>query len=226
MKKYFPLFLLIFTSISISAQSKQYLHNTQVDQNGNQKRYFTAKKITLAEEQAFGKSVAQRVGNLNREGNPHYMASVVNYNEVKNYLENISGQKYDNKIFLISYTFVDDACSSNNNNWDKTFTNRRKKMNAPQKKEIEKRNTQLVILKIVENGISLSNSIDSPKEYIFADKDNFLRNSIFTIPSFCGSTALVKSNGETLVMNGETGIWYAEQHLKPDNWKHFFPAQK
>ena len=82
----------------------------------------------------------------------------------------------------------------------------------------------MVVLAFFEEGSVLANSPNSKKEYYFKDKDNFLRNSLFPGQVDCGSFALIKPNGETLVRNGESYAWYIEQHLKPNNWELFFPS--
>ena len=226
MKKYTLILLLICISVSVAAQSKQYIQYSQVDQNGNEKRYSKIRKITAEEEIALSKTIAEDIGNITRDGNPTYMPALVNYPEIKNFLYDITGRKYKNKTFLVHYIYMNETCSSNGNNWDKNTIRKRKGGIALQKKEIEKRNNQIVILNIFEEGISLTNSPNSGKEYFFTDKNNFLRNYIFKIPSFCGSVAVIKPNGEALVYNGEASTWFIEQHLKPETWSLFFPQQK
>jgi hypothetical protein len=224
MNKVLFLLLSCITS-SLAAQSQQFLHHTTVDQNGNQRSYYKAKEITIEEEQAHHLHIADNTGSLTRDGNSVYEPIMVDYAEIKKFLEDISGRSFEDKIFLIEYTYANDHCSSNNNNWDKAAIKKRKQFLKPQKKEIEKRNREVMILNIFEDGISLSNSPDSQKEYFYTDKGNFLRKNIFQNPTSCGSFALFRPNGQTLVRNGESSAWALEQHLKPETWRLFFSGK-
>lgn len=223
MNKIFFLLLSCFTS-SLAAQSQQFLHHTTVDQHGNQRSYYKAKEITAEEEQAYHLHISKNISSLTGKGNSVYEPIRVDYVQIKKFLEDISGRSFEDKIFLVEYTFANDKCSSNGNDWDKAAIKKRKQFLKPQKKEIEKRNRNVIILNIFEDGISLSNSPDSQKEYFFTDKGNFLRKNIFQNATACGSFALIKPNEETLVRNGESYTWAIEQHLKPETWKMFFPG--
>lgn len=218
---------LLFSCItcSLAAQSKQFLHHTTVDQHGNLRSYYKAKEITIEEEQAYHLHIAENISSLNGNGNPVYEPLMADYVQIKKFLEDISGRSFEDKIFLVEYTYANDHCSSNNNNWDKAAIKKRKQFLKPQKKEIENRNREVIILNIFEKEISLSNSPDSKKEYFFTDKGNFLRKNLFQNATACGSFALIRPNGQTLVRNGESYAWALEQHLKPETWSLFFPGK-
>lgn len=172
--------------------------------------------------------IAKDTGRVATLFEPIYSRYVVKYIYFSKKLEEITGQEFSaNTIFLLDYTYVNDLCSSSSTNlWSKHVINNRKQFTTPNKKAIEKRNPEIVIINFFEIGISLKNSPTSKKEYYFQDSENFLRRTIFLHPSLCGSFALIKPNGETLVRNGEYNADLTEQHLKPENWDQFFPPSE
>jgi len=48
---------------------------------------------------------------------------------------------------------------------------------------------------------------------------------MFRTPAWCGSQALIKPNGETLVHNGESYIPSRIQLIEDRNWNLFFPKE-
>jgi len=156
---------------------------------------------------------------------PLYSRYMVKYPEFSKKLEKITGKQFSpTTIFLIEYTYVDDFCGANSTNkWSKYVINTRKQFTNPKKKAIEKDNPEIVVLNFFETGIYLKNSPNSVREYYFQDLDNFLRSTIFLQPSLCGSFAIVKPNGETMVRNGESSSEYTAQHLQPEIWEQIFP---
>ena len=187
------------------------------------------------------KTFRERLGNeeltewhfKNKEGaravqivKPLYAPLIVNYPAFKRKLEAMTGKEFKYPIFLIGYEYENDLCTGNPKIWNKRTISERKDFTTSQKRKLEKKNPHLIVLYFFEEGIALSNSPNSEKEYFFKDKNNFLRETLFLNPSFCGSFALVKPNGQTLVRNGETSAAYIEQHLKSENWELFFPSSE
>lgn len=210
---------------SLTAQSKQYLHYSTIDKRGNTISFYKAIKISAEEEQALALSIANNRRGLTAEGKPLYQSDTINYLEIKGVLEEITGKNFENKIFLLEYTYLNDPCTSTGNIWNRAAIKRRKGFTTRHKKEIEKRNKEVLILNFFEKGISLSNSPGKKKEYFYTDENNVLKENLFLNPTTCGSFALIKPNGEVLVYNGESSAWFMEQHLKPQTWKLFFPEE-
>lgn len=169
--------------------------------------------------------IAKDTGRVATLSEPIYSRYMVQYEDFSKKLMEITGQDFpENTIFLLEYTYVNDLCGSNSTNkWSRQVINSRKQFTTGNKKAIEKRNPEVIILNFFETGISLKNAPDSKKEYYYQDIDNFLRSTIFLQPSLCGSFALVKPNGETMVRNGESYAEFISQHLKPEIWQQLFP---
>lgn len=172
--------------------------------------------------------IAKDTGRVASLFSPRYSKYLVKQPLFFTTIEEITGKEFPiNTIFLIEYKYVNDLCSAKStNHWNQQVIKNRKSFYTPNKEEIEKRNSEIVVLNFFEEGISLSNSPNSREEYFFQDKDNFLRSTIFRNPSFCGSYALIKPNGQTLVRNGESHTLFLEKHLEPKIWDVFFPDEK
>src|SRR5690606_38527241 len=165
-------------------------------------------------------------GRVSQIVTPQYSRYKVKYPLFKEEIEKITNRKFEIKIFLISYDYLDDLCSHEGNKLDKNTIARIKDNWSASRTFIENKNEDIIILNFFEEGYIISNSPNSPKEYFFIDNGNFLRENIFKTRAWCGSFALIKPNGETLVRNGEYSIIHMEQHLNPENWMQFFPEQK
>lgn len=229
MKKILAFPLLVFSISCVTHQSASFDNRENwvyLDQNGNQinvdefQRKWRNKDLNLVRYDY----IAKDTGRVATVFGPIYSKYLVKYPEFSRNLEKITGKKFsENTIFLLEYTYTNDLCSSNSTNeWSKQVIFRRKQFTTPNKKEIEKRNPDIVILNFFEKGISLKNSPDSKNEYFFQDRENFLKTTLFTHSSFCGSFALIKPSGETLVRNGESYTIYMEKYLKPEYWEQFF----
>lgn len=225
MIKYFLFLIFICSSIPLTAQSKQFVHYTSVDQNGKVNTFYKTQKVSVEEEMAVSKSIMEDVERRIIDEVPLYEAMVLNYSNFQANLEKVTGRKFEDKIFLLEYNYVEDRPDIKNNILDRTALLKRKEFTTLHKKEIEKRNKNVIILNFYEEGFSISNSPNSRWEYFFVDKGNILRKTLFTNSDRCCSFALVKPNGETLIRNGESGAWYIEQHLKPQIWELFFPKE-
>ena len=156
---------------------------------------------------------------------PVYQRLEISYSSFRFNLEKITGKEIpENTIFLLDYTYLNDLCSSKStNNWKKNVVKSRKEFLRPIKTEIENTYPEILYLKFFEEGITLQNDPTSTEEYFFMDFNNFLKNSLFRNPSFCGSFALVKPNGQVLIRNGESRADYIADHLKPEVWNQLFP---
>lgn len=147
---------------------------------------------------------------------------IVRYPLLKEKLEEITGRKFENKTFLLSFNYLNDICAGTRTRVGKYSIAKRKKFQAIYKADIEKNNKEIIILEFFEEGLFLANSPDSPDEYFFKDKDNFLKNTLFKTKAACGSHALIKPDGEALVSNGEANMWYIEKLLIPVHWNQIF----
>ena len=160
--------------------------------------------------------------------NPIYSRYILSYSNFVDKFEEITGKTFPaNTTFLIDFTYRDDLCGHDISNYiNKQNIASRKEFLKPRLDEIRSRNKEIVFLSFYEIGISLENSPDNPEEFFYKDNGNFLRENLFLTQTLCGSFALIKPNGQTLVRNGESSIWYIEQHLKPENWDQFFPPSE
>jgi len=158
---------------------------------------------------------------------PQYTQGVVNRNQLKEYLEKVTHKKFDKStIFFICYTYVNDLCSQySTNNYTKKVIKTLEKLHDNSKAFIEENYPNIVILEFFESGITLENNPNDSTEYYYSDKEDFLRELMFRTPAWCGSQALIKPNGETLVHNGESYIPSRIQLIEDRNWNLFFPKE-
>ena len=158
---------------------------------------------------------------------PQYQQGVVNRNTLKEYLEEVTNKKFaGSTTFFISYTYVNDLCSQySTNNYTTKVIKQWKSFTDKSKAIVEKKYSNVVILDFFEQGIKLQNKPNDKNEYYYSDEENFLREIIFRNPAFCGSHALIKANGETVVYNGETIPTQVIQLLENKNWNLFFPEE-
>lgn len=155
---------------------------------------------------------------------PLYSRYDVTYPAVLKKLEAQTGKKFEaGTIFLLKYTYLNDMCSEKStNNWNKKAITSRKKFTTPNKKQIELENKDITVLHFFEDGILLENNPASAEEYYFLDEDNFLRKNFFKNPTLCGSFALIKPDGTTLIRNGEHTAKMMAEHLQPTIWGMIF----
>lgn len=155
---------------------------------------------------------------------PRFQTYVISYPSLLSTLKNLTGKDYPaNTIFLLEYYYVDDICTSSENNKNRAFIRERKDFLNPIKDKLEEDHENLVFLSFFEEGISLSNHPEKEAEYFYQDQGNYLRNSIFRNPAMCGSYALIKPEGEVLVRNGEHRPDRMAELLKPEYWDQVFP---
>ena len=172
--------------------------------------------------------IATDTGRVATLKEPIYSRYTVSYYQIVTKLKELTGKSFpDNSIFIIAYTYRNDLCSPESSNFkSKGKIASRKKSLEPFIEKIQNNNKEVVILIFYEDGISLANSPNSPEEYFYIDKGKFLRNNLFLTSTFCGSYAIIRPNGQTLVRNGEAPIRHIGQHLRPDNWDQFFPPSE
>ncbi|UJH92740.1 hypothetical protein LZ575_09975 [Antarcticibacterium sp. 1MA-6-2] len=172
----------------------------------------------------YGTSDSGRVAKL---VGPIYSRHFATYSDLKEKLQILTGRNFpDDATFLLDYTYKDDLCSESfPNNWNKAQIKRRKSFTSEWKTSIEKEYDNVIVFHFFEEGIPLKNDIASPDEYYFQDLKNFLKSNMFLTPSLCGSIALIKPGGQILVRNGEYPTEFMAQHLRPENWKLFFPQE-
>ncbi|HSJ12010.1 MAG TPA: hypothetical protein VK916_04960 [Gillisia sp.] len=226
MKQFLAIILLPFI-LSCSVTNSQLNVKNHLDENGR-----------AISEKEFQENWRDKENNLfrwdyiNEEGrreaklfSPVYKIYKLDYSLFVQNLETITNRTFpENQIFILSYTYLNDLCSvESSNRWSSQKIKERKKFTNVHKENIEKTPNR-VVLKFFEEGILLENSEHSPAEYYFMDKGNFLRNLLFTQPTLCGSMAIVKPNGETILRNGEYSTQSMADHLKPGNWDLFFPS--
>ncbi len=158
--------------------------------------------------------------------NDLYLQETYAFNSIKSEIEELINIKIpDSTVLLIEYTYKDDLCSSSrDNNWTRSEISERKKFTDPMRTSLIKKHVLLISL--FEPGITLKNKPKSKYEYFYTDKNNFFRKNLFINPTLCGSFALMKTNGQCIIRNGEYRADNMAQHLKPENWNLFFERKE
>ena len=216
------LFLLIFFTISLSAQNK--FAKYWLDPEGKE---IKNKYMRLLSEEYPDNSMAFRKtadsGMVYQYNAPKYSTYKVDYTIIKTEIEQITNKTYtDSTIFLINFNYLDDTCSDwFSNNLSSEKINDRKTFIEPLKKGIEYK-SNVIYLAFFENGIVLKNKPESKREYFFSDQNNFFRKNLFINATVCGSFGLIKPNGQTLIRNGEYRPDSMNEHLKPEIWNLIF----
>ncbi|MGB7787100.1 MAG: hypothetical protein WBL27_13445 [Salinimicrobium sp.] len=156
---------------------------------------------------------------------PLFSTYLIEYSPLLRNLERITGRRFAvNSVIVLAYEYADDLCSSRSSNtWNKRKIGNRKSFLQPIREDVLGVSKNVIYLHLFEEGIELKNDPANNDEYFFVDKDNFFRNNIFRDPSFCGSFALIKPNGQVLVRNGEYRADWLLPLLQPQNWNTFFP---
>lgn len=154
-----------------------------------------------------------------------YLKAKSDYNYINKELEKLTNKSIpENTILLLNFNFKDDLCTSRwDNNWTKNDIQIRKHFLDPIKATIEK--DSIIYLVLFEKGMIVKNNTKRKNEYFFLDENSFFRKNIFKNPTLCGSFALIKPNGQTLIRNGEYRADDMVQHLIPENWNLFFGAE-
>lgn len=144
------------------------------------------------------------------------------YDNIKTQIEKIIYRSIpDSTIILLEYAYKDDFCFSKpDNHWSKSEITKRKNFMSPYRKQFNNKNIFYIVL--FEEGIVLKNSPNRKREYFYSDENNFFRELIFKFPTLCGSFALIKPNGQTLIRNGEYRADDMAEHLNPEIWNPIF----
>ncbi|MBO6880683.1 hypothetical protein [Winogradskyella sp.] len=154
-----------------------------------------------------------------------YLKGNFDYEMIKTEIEKITNLELaDSVTIIIQYYYKDDFCTDErkDNVWSRGEINRRKSFIKPIKKFINAKD--MFFISLFEKGIELKNKKNN--EYFFSDENNFFRDNIFLNPTTCGSYAAIKSNGETLIRNGEYRADWFSNHLIDENWSLFFNDEK
>lgn len=216
--------IFIFSIILFASTYSQAQKIIHLDENGTEitKEVYQSKwsneKLSLSRWDSIGKK-GKRYATIK---NNRYLNGTLNYNEVKQALEKIINREISvNSTILIEFYYRDDLCTSLwDNKWSKADILERKSYTDPIKKRIEKNN--IIYVALFESGMVLKNKSKNSNEYYFLDEDGYFRKKIFINQTLCGSYALIKPNGETLVRNGEYNAEFMAEHLKPEIWNRFF----
>ncbi|MBT8245592.1 MAG: hypothetical protein HKP48_06070 [Winogradskyella sp.] len=145
-----------------------------------------------------------------------------NYNRIKLELEKITNYSIpEGTTIVIGYHFKDDLCSNGiKNKWYRVKINNVKRNLKPYINQLKDKNA--IYISLFENGMILKTKPNLKYEYFFVDNNNFFRKSLFIKKSFCGSSAAIKPNGETLIVNSEGSILNIIINLENENWNRFF----
>ncbi|WP_121667074.1 RNA polymerase II subunit A C-terminal domain phosphatase SSU72 [Mesonia aquimarina] len=154
-----------------------------------------------------------------------YQQKKLNYDYFKQHFEKITQKKYPkNTTFFISYTYYNDLCSkSSTNNYSARGAREMRNRNRRFKKKIEKQNPNIIVLMFYDKNITFEKRGKFPT--LYSDKANILRNLIFDKPTLCGSFAIIKPSGKTLIRNGEYG-GILKSILNPENWSSLIPKSQ
>ena len=219
----FFLFALIIVSCSTLSTKRYYL-----DENGNQVSEDSFLKKWRTPKLDFARwDAVNDTARIARLSHPVFEQYALSYPPFHKNLEKMTGKEFnDSTIFLLQYRYFDDLCTSKQtNNWKRNAVRERKHFLDSITEETLTKNDQLVFLHFFEEGIELANHPGSPEEYFYMDTKNFLKKSIFTNPTLCGSFALVKPNGQVLVRNGEFRSDWMAEYLKEEYWALIFPSE-
>ncbi|CAN5132585.1 hypothetical protein BH23BAC2_BH23BAC2_25650 [soil metagenome] len=132
----------------------------------------------------------------------------VSYPEIYKALEVITQSTFQgNPLIIIHYNFVGDFCSpaSGFNNWDTLRIRRNKRFSDNLNRRLENEFPNVIALHFFEPGITIEPS-QILKQFFYIDHSGFFRNTLFKIPSSCGSIAIIMPGGNTTIFNGETSI--------------------
>lgn len=154
-----------------------------------------------------------------------YQKAIIDFSIFKKELENITNFKIkDSSTILIHYVYKDDLCTANSDNkWTKREILERKIFLEPIKLNLNESGITFICL--FEKGILLKNKLDNEGEYFFMDQNNYFKSNIFLNKVLCGSYAIIKPNGQTIIRNGESRADRIALHLKPSIWSQFFPEK-
>lgn len=112
-----------------------------------------------------------------------------------------------NPVIIIFYNYFNDFCSpaSSFNEWGTLRIRGDKRFSDNVKRRIQQQYSNVIAYHFFEPGIDIEPS-QVLKEHFFIDENQFLRKSLFKTQSSCGSIAIIKPGGKTIIHNGETSV--------------------
>jgi hypothetical protein len=222
MKKNIILFCLILFQFSFSQQQKPDYLLDPIGNKYNNISGYVALRVKYP-DYSIGFRITKDSGHVYQHNVLTYSTYKVNYKTIKDSLQKLTTKKFnDSTIFLIQYNYKDDICSSSSsNNMTRYLVSKRKSYFDAKRKRLEKKNN-IIFLVLFEKGIQLKNKKNKKKEYFFSDSLTFFRTNMFLNPVVCGSYALIKPDGLTLVRNGEYMVDSMVDHLDPIIWDTIF----
>ena len=214
----------LFIGITTNAQRVKYY----LDTDGNQVEEKERNDIINKRKGIYSSwdYITKDSGRVSRLTN-RYQTGILKREKIQNYLESLSQEKYtDSTIFFIAFNYTNDLCSTlPYKRLSKGTILKRKSFISPKKRFIEKSYKNVVYLEFFESGFTLDNKPSSKNEYFHLDAGDILKKLIFIQPNNCGSKAIIKPNGQTLVHNGESDATVIVQLLEDRNWNLFFPKE-
>lgn len=217
--KSFILIICLFFLTALQAQRDIYLN----EQGDTISKSQFKKRLRNKEDQAtVWKSKKKNNLDVYTVSMNKYLKSRLNYTGILLHLERITGKRINpTQPICIEYTYKDDLCSSTSTNkWTRNKIITRKQFQNPIQRDLKSKKITLICL--FEEGITLKNKPEKKGEYFYQDSKNFFKKLIFKKPTLCGSFALIKPNGETLIRNGEYRADYMAAHLKSEIWDDIF----
>lgn len=139
---------------------------------------------------------------------PRKQNLVVSYPEIYKALKEITKTTLQgNPLVIIHYNFYNDLCSpaTGYNNWDTLRIRRNKRFSDNLIRRLETEYPNVIALHFFEPGIEIEPS-QILKQYFYIDKTRYFRKNLFKSPSSCGSIAIIKPGGRTIIFNGETPV--------------------
>lgn len=192
--------------------SKDYYQKTVRDKSVNYYSWFYFAKDT---------SIVRKLVNVEDQRRQ------VSYPAFVNKLEELTGRKFPvNSVFLLTYRHLNDLCSLKVkiNSLNRFQIRNNKRYHNHLVKTAKEHYENVVILHFYEEGISINPS-RILKKYFHVDKSNFLKQTLFTKPVLCGSSAAIMPGGRTLLRYSEMSSYSLADALIPENWREIFEAE-
>lgn len=208
--KYFIL-CLVFLLITVSCANKTIYY----DENSNE--------ISLAEFQIRKQqnNAVWSDRNLTRENHylikPRVSKGKLNYEELKKELKIINPAMEEKEVIFLDYYFANDLCVDNP---DLLVSERRLEWMLKNRDEMKKTHPEVVFFAVYEPGyISKGWEKRAVKGLYYKDRKEYLRNNIFHTPSTCGTSLIVRPNGNYFKIKGEVRKSDVLGLLEIENWE-------
>lgn len=140
----------------------------------------------------------------------------ISYPEIYQVIEGITNTSIPgNPVIIIFYDYLDDICSppSAFNQWGTLRIRKEKRFSDNLKRKIEKDYPNVIAYHFFEPGIYIEPS-QLLKQYFYIDKNQYFRQNLFRTQSTCGSIAIIKPGGKTIIHHGETSISILTESLQ------------